>query len=209
LGGDGLLRNYAKGFEEDDLLVDLSADTPPAFLLHDYLEDLYKALVLGVRDYFKKQGFTKACLGLSGGIDSALVACIAVEALGKEQILAVLLPSRYSSEGSITDAVKLADKLGIARETISIEGPFQSYLDLLAPAFGNRPADTAEENIQARIRGMILMALSNKLGYIVLSTGNKSDGLFNTLWGPMRRAGSDQRRHQGADLCVGPLDQQQ
>lgn len=187
IGGDGILRKRAKGFVEDNLLIDISEKYSPISCNHNYLEDLYQALVLGVRDYFQKQGFTKACLGLSGGIDSALVAVIATEALGSENVLGVAMPSRYSSEGSISDAIQLSKALEISYRKISIEGPFQSYLDLLTPEFGNLPSDTTEENIQARIRGMILMALSNKLGYIVLSTGNKSELAmgYSTLYGDL------------------------
>lgn len=183
----GALRELGKGFEEDFFTVDLEAPVcslPPHY---DVQSDLYRALVLGVKDYFAKQGFSKACLGLSGGIDSALVACIAVEALGAENILGVALPSRYSSAGSLRDAQTLADNLGISFKVISIEEPFSAYLSLLTPHFDGKQVDATEENLQARIRGMILMALSNKHGYIVLSTGNKSEmGLgYCTLYGDM------------------------
>lgn len=177
----------AKGFQEDFLLVDLSSKPQPKTIIVNSIEDLYHALVLGLRDYFQKSKFTKACLGLSGGIDSALAACIAVEALGKDNILGVLMPSRFSSPSSTVDALQLASTLGIKTQTISIEPPFQSYLDLLEPLFEGRSYDVAEENIQARIRGTILMALSNKFGYIVLSTGNKSEMAmgYATLYGDM------------------------
>lgn len=187
VGADGLLRQHARGFGEELLLVDLSKDIQPQPMVHDYIEDLYHALVLGVRDYFHKQGFKKACLGLSGGIDSALVACIAAEALGAENVLGVLMPSRYSSPESITDAIALAQNLGMPYKEISIEDPFNSYLNLLTPEFDGKAPDATEENIQARIRGMILMALSNKHGYIVLSTGNKSELAmgYSTLYGDL------------------------
>jgi NAD+ synthase (glutamine-hydrolysing) len=183
----GDLLAHAKGFKEDYLIIDLDKKTTPCFLEPDPLEDLYSALVMGVRDYFHKSGFSKACLGLSGGIDSALVACIAAEALGAHNVLGVGMPSRFSSEGSILDAKKLAANLNIAYTEISIEAPFQNYLDLLSPQFENKPLDTTEENLQARIRGMILMAISNKLGHIVLSTGNKSEMAlgYSTLYGDM------------------------
>lgn len=185
--GQGQLARYAKGFEEDFLLVDLSVPLQPCALINSTVEDLYKALVLGLRDYFHKSGFSKAILGLSGGIDSALVACIAAKALGAENVLAVGMPSRYSSKGSITDAIQLAQGLGIAFKEIPIEQPFEAYLNLLNPHFEGKPQDATEENIQARIRGMILMALSNKLGYVVLSTGNKSELAmgYATLYGDM------------------------
>lgn len=182
----GNLIDSAPGFEESLTLFDLSNNTPKSFAI-DPLEDLYKALVLGLHDYFHKSDFKKACVGLSGGIDSALVACLASEALGPENVLGVAMPSRYSSPDSLADALKLAQNLGIQYREISIEEPFQTYLDLLTPEFENKAPDTTEENLQARIRGMILMALSNKLGYIVLSTGNKSELAmgYSTLYGDM------------------------
>lgn len=183
----GSLQQLAKGFEEDLLIVDLETTLPSFTFQYDETKDLYSALVLGLRDYFTKQGFKKACLGLSGGIDSALVACIAAEALGSENVLGVSMPSRYSSEEGIKDAEELSQRLGIQLQKISIEGPFISYLELLNPYFAGKAEDATEENLQARIRGMILMALSNKLQYTVLSTGNKSElGLgYCTLYGDM------------------------
>lgn len=187
----GDLIAYAKGFEEDYLLIDLSQKKKPISEPCDDSGELYQALCLGVKDYFYKQGFKKACLGLSGGIDSAVVACIAADALGKENILAVMMPSRYSSKGSIEDSVLLAKNLGIKTEKFSIESPFKSYLELLGSYFQKLEKkgspDATEENMQARIRGMILMAISNKLGYIVLSTGNKSELAmgYSTLYGDM------------------------
>lgn len=183
----GDLISLAEGFQVDDLLVDTEQKQQPLKASFDPMENLYKALVLGLRDYFHKSGFKKACLGLSGGIDSALVACLAVEALGFENVLAVMMPSRYSSESSHEDAIQLINALKIQSKEISIEGPHQEFLDLLAPEFAGLKPDTTEENIQARIRGMILMALSNKFGYIVLSTGNKSELAlgYSTLYGDM------------------------
>jgi NAD+ synthase (glutamine-hydrolysing) len=186
LTAEGKLSHIAQGFAEDFLIIDSDIHplaTPP----QAPLEDLYKALVLGIRDYFNKLGFQKACIGLSGGIDSALVACLAQEALGSENILGVAMPSRYSSESSLIDAKALAKNLNIPLKIIPIEKPFQSYLELLTPEFNGKAADTTEENLQARIRGMILMALSNKLGHIVLSTGNKSELAlgYATLYGDL------------------------
>lgn len=183
----GQLAQLAKGFEEDEVLIDLEAPSTSCPLIYDPVQDLYSALVLGVRDYFHKCGFKRGCLGLSGGIDSALVACITVDALGKENVLGIALPSRFSSKSSVTDAKALAATLGIGYEEISIEKPFQSFLDLLTPYFQGMATDVTEENIQARIRGMILMAFSNKFGYIVLSTGNKSEMAmgYSTLYGDM------------------------
>jgi len=184
---EGNLSQLGQGFKEDEMIVDLEHGPVSCPLSYDPLADLYSALVLGVRDYFYKSGFTKGCLGLSGGIDSALVACIAVDALGKENVLGIAMPSRYSSESSLTDARSLAKNLGISYDEVSIEKPFQAFLDLLQPHFLGKEPDITEENEQARIRGTILMAFSNKLGYVVLSTGNKSEMAMGycTLYGDM------------------------
>lgn len=182
----GLLQ-CAKGFEEDALLIDLEVQKKPMAIKRDEVEDLYRALVLGVRDYFRKSGFTKACLGLSGGIDSAVVACIAAEALGNQNLMAIGMPSRYTSAESTRDAAFLAERLGIEYRELSIENPFESYLELFSSHFEGRPHDMTEENLQARIRGMILMAFSNKFGSLVLNTGNKSELAlgYSTLYGDM------------------------
>ena len=183
-------------FVEDLLVVDVEVSTgsvvqvspdlavPPDPADAD-LARVYGALVLGTRDYVKKNGFSDVVIGLSGGIDSALVAAIAVDALGSEHVHGVSMPSRYSSEGSKTDAARLADNLGIDMQTIAIEPAFAAYLDMLAPAFLGKPADLTEENLQSRVRGAVVMALSNKHGWMVLTTGNKSEiavGYF-TLYG--------------------------
>lgn len=183
---EGLLQ-YAKGFEEDEMVIDLASSKKPIKMERNIIQDLYRALTLGVHDYFKKSGFQKACLGLSGGIDSAVVACIAAEALGPQNVLAISMPSRYSSPESSRDAALLAQRLGIEYREISIEAPFESYLQILAPSFEGRLADITEENLQARIRGMLLMAFSNKFSYLVLSTGNKSELAlgYSTLYGDM------------------------
>lgn len=147
--------------------------------------DLYDALVLGTRDYVRKNGFTDVVIGLSGGIDSTIVACVAVDALGAEHVHGVSMPSRYSSEGSRSDAEDLAAQLGIDIRTVAIEPAFAAYLEMLAPSFEGRAADLTEENLQSRIRGTTLMALSNKFGWMVLTTGNKSEmavGYF-TIYG--------------------------
>lgn len=185
--GKGNVVTCAKGFEEDLAVFDTAEKAGDWTFQYDAADELHRALVLGVRDYFSKQGFHKAALGLSGGIDSAVVACLAVEALGPGNVLGVAMPSRYTSPESARDSVSLAKNLGIALTTISIEKPLQSYLDLLQPEWQGKGPDSTEENIQARIRGMILMALSNKLGYIVLSTGNKSEMAmgYATLYGDM------------------------
>ncbi|HQE92976.1 MAG TPA: NAD+ synthase [Anaerolineae bacterium] len=151
------------------------------------LAEIYQALVLGTRDYVRKNGFAKVVIGLSGGIDSSLVACIAVEALGPENVVGVAMPSRYTSAMSNTDAAQLADNLGIELMTIPIEHVFQAYLDVLAKPFTGTAPGVAEENVQARIRGHYLMALSNKFGWLVLTTGNKSEMStgYATLYGDM------------------------
>ena len=151
------------------------------------LGEVYDALVLGTGDYVRKNGFDRVLIGLSGGIDSSLVAAIAVDALGSPKVVGVAMPSRYSSAGSVSDAELLARNLGIELVTVPIEKAFRAYLDMLAEPFGRGEPDVAEENIQARIRGNILMALSNKFGWLVLATGNKSEMAtgYATLYGDM------------------------
>src|SRR5690606_10882872 len=151
----------------------------------DTHRELYDALVLGTRDYCRKNGFTDVVIGLSGGIDSTLVACVAVDALGADHVHGVSMPSRYSSEHSKSDAAKLAANLGIDFRTISIEPAFSAYLDMLAPSFAGREPGLTYENLQSRCRGQILMALSNEMGWMVLTTGNKGElavGYF-TIYG--------------------------
>lgn len=150
-------------------------------------EEVYQALVLGTRDYLGKTGFEKVLIALSGGIDSSLVATIAVDALGAENVVCVAMPSRYSSEGSLTDASLLSENLGIDLWNLPIEAPFTAYLDTLAPMFKGTEWGVAEENIQSRIRGNLIMALSNKFGWLVLTTGNKSEMAtgYATIYGDM------------------------
>lgn len=150
-------------------------------------EELYRALELGLADYVRKNGFSDVVVGLSGGIDSALVATLATDALGPERVHGVLMPGPYSSQGSIDDAAALAANLGIDALTLPIGGPFETFLAALEPAFGDLPQDITEENLQARTRGILLMALSNKLGWLVLATGNKSEVSvgYSTLYGDM------------------------
>lgn len=150
-------------------------------------EEIYNALVLGLKDYVKKNGFSKVVLGLSGGIDSALTAAIAADALGKENVLGIAMPSMYSSEGSLTDARAVAENLGIEYKVIPIKELYDVYLKVLEPAFSGKKEDVTEENIQARIRGNILMAVSNKFNSLVLATGNKSEISvgYCTLYGDM------------------------
>ncbi len=149
--------------------------------------DLFDALVLGTRDYLRKCGFKSAVLGLSGGIDSAITAVIGAEALGPENVVGVTMPTRYSSEGSVGDSVQLAEALGIKCLTIPIEKPFTVFREMMAPHFEGRAEDVTEENMQPRLRGMTLMALSNKFGHILLTTGNKSELAvgYCTLYGDM------------------------
>ena len=171
-------------FVEELLVVDLDGDGPVAEPL-DGDAELYGALVLGTRDYCRKNGFTDVVIGLSGGIDSTLVACIAVDALGAEHVHGVAMPSRYSSQHSLDDAHALAANLGIDIRTISIEPAFSAYLDMLAPSFEGRTPGLTYENVQSRCRGQTLMALSNEFGWMVLTTGNKSEmavGYF-TIYG--------------------------
>jgi len=187
-GKDGKIIKEAKAFEEDLLVFDLGeAKTPEKLKTISGNEEIYSALVLGLRDYARKNNFTKVTLGLSGGIDSALVACIAADAIGKENVLCLIMPSRYSSQGTQEDAEKIAGNLGVKFHKISVDGIFSSYLDTLSPYFKDIAPDIAQENIQARIRGNILMAFSNKFGYLVLNTGNKSETSagYCTLYGDM------------------------
>jgi NAD+ synthase (glutamine-hydrolysing) len=150
-------------------------------------EIIYRALVMAVGDYVRKNRFTGVVIGLSGGIDSALVTCLAVDALGKENVEVLLMPSRYTAAMSVNDSVKLADNLGIPHHIISIEQAFTAFVDVLEPLFRQLPADTTEENIQARCRGILLMAVSNKSRKLVLTTGNKSEMSvgYATLYGDM------------------------
>ena len=157
-------------------------------LITDELEpeaELWEALVLGTRDYVHKNGFTDVCVGLSGGIDSSIVAALATDALGPENVHGVLMPSRFSSDHSITDAERLCSNLGIEARTVPIEAAHAAFLEMLAPSFGDRPPDVTEENLQSRIRGVVLMALANKFGWLVLTTGNKSELAvgYSTLYG--------------------------
>ena len=186
----GELIAQAASFEEDllvlDLNVEFNAPVKPA-PDDDDTAAAYRALVLGTRDYVRKCGFRKAIVGLSGGIDSALVAAIAKDALGAENVLGVGMPSPYSSAGSIEDSRRLAANLGIKYEVIGISGLFEEYTRALAPQFAGMKMDTTEENIQSRIRGALLMALSNKFSSLVLTTGNKSEMAvgYCTLYGDM------------------------
>ncbi|MFP4511346.1 MAG: NAD+ synthase [Acidimicrobiales bacterium] len=158
---------------------------PPLAPLLDPVDETYEAIVVGTRDYVRKNGFTDVVVGLSGGIDSALVATIAADALGPEHVHGLLMPSRYSSDHSLIDAKALSENLGIEHRTISIEPAHDAFLDMLAPSFAGLAPDVTEENVQSRIRGVTLMALSNKFGWMVLTTGNKTESAvgYTTLYG--------------------------
>ena len=185
----------AKEFEEDLLVVDLGstgyqpvpATSGLVASVTTGVESIYHALRLGLRDYMRKCGFRSVVLGLSGGIDSALTAALAVDAIGKDRVVGVALPSRFSSGHSVDDARQLADNLGITFHVIPIGAMHDAFEATLAPSFAGRPADVTEENLQARIRGATLMAFSNKFDHLLLTTGNKSEMAvgYSTLYGDM------------------------
>jgi NAD+ synthase (glutamine-hydrolysing) len=185
---DGEVVKRAASFAEDLVLFDTKEENAAvAEAATDEVAAMWQALVLGTRDYVRKCGFSKALVGLSGGIDSALVATIAVEALGAENVLGVGMPSEYSSLGSIEDARQLAKNLGVRFELLPVHDVFAQYREVLKPLFEGTPFGLAEENLQSRIRGTLLMALSNKFGALVLTTGNKSEMStgYCTLYGDM------------------------
>ncbi len=188
VNGRGEVVARAKSFAPD--LIFFDTENPGSDLgprEEDEVDALYDALVLGVRDYIGKCGFSQAVIGLSGGIDSAITAAIAVEALGAQNVMAAAMPGPYSSDHSLSDAREVASRLGIRLETISIVDSYETTVRALAPIFAGLPLDTTEENIQARLRGLTLMAISNKLGAMVLTTGNKSELAvgYCTLYGDM------------------------
>jgi len=183
----GEIQEELNYFEEDFRIIDTEVSTQNLQPKTEYIEKIYHALVLGIRDYFTKMGFKKATLGLSGGIDSALVSVLAVQALGKENVRVLLMPSRYSSDHSIDDALQLAKNLGIEYQIIPIQTMVDSFEQSLLDVFANLKSDITEENIQARTRGILLMAISNKFGNILLNTTNKSESAvgYGTLYGDM------------------------
>jgi len=175
-------------FKEHVQTIDSNlSGTPGLYVPQDKIESVYEALILGIRDYMRKCGFAKAVIGLSGGIDSAMVCCLVQEAIGGNNVLGISMPSPYSSKGSIEDSRRLAEKIGIQFKVIPISEIYDSYLETLKEHFQGKEFDITEENVQARIRGNILMAFSNKFGYLVLSTGNKSELAvgYCTLYGDM------------------------
>jgi len=189
IDSSGACRAQLPGFAEDLAVIDFHTPAPspadPVFQSDE--TDLFSALVLGTRDYLQKCGFKSVVLGLSGGIDSAVTAAIAAAALGPENVLGVTMPTRYSSDGSVKDSLQLAEALGVRCLTIPIEKPFTVFKELMTPFFDGRPEDVTEENMQPRLRGMTLMALSNKFGHLLLTTGNKSELAvgYCTLYGDM------------------------
>lgn len=188
---NGDLVKIGKYFEEDLILFDTEENYEEiASVERSFEAELLDSLILGIKDYASKTGFTKALVGLSGGIDSAIVTYLAVKAFGKENVFVVMMPSKYSSEGSIKDSEKLISNLGISSEMISIQPVFDEVLKMLNPVFEGTKENIAEENIQSRIRGLYLMAISNKFNYMLLTTGNKSEMAvgYATLYGDMSGA---------------------
>ncbi len=189
LNANGEIVSELNYFEEDFRIVDTNnlLVSKTEAIISSRTERIHDALVLGIKDYFSKLGFTKAILGLSGGIDSAVVLVIAARALGCENVKALLLPSEFSSQHSIDDAVKLAENLGVSYEIIKIENVFAGFGETLSPFFKDMPFDVTEENLQARIRAVLLMAFSNKFGNVLLNTSNKSEVAvgYGTLYGDM------------------------
>lgn len=190
IGGDGALVARLPQFRTHLEFVDIELDgaSAPGDLVVPRLEsaeEVWSALVLGTRDYTTKNGFTDVVIGLSGGIDSSIVAAIAVDALGADRVHGVMMPSRYSSDGSITDAERLCNTLSIESRVIPIEAGHRAFEEMLAPSFEGIAPDLTEENLQSRLRGVTLMALSNKFGWLVLTTGNKSESAvgYSTLYG--------------------------
>ncbi len=187
IDGSGRLIGTGCAFQDDFFITDLDQPSPVAIRSVSQEESLYEGLVVGLRDYLVKCGFESAVVGLSGGIDSSVTAVLAVRALGANNVRGVALPSQYSSEGSLKDAERLASNLGIRYDVVSIASPFDSVLKELEPLFRGYPVDATEENIQARLRGVILMACSNKFRSLLLTTGNKSELAvgYCTLYGDM------------------------
>ncbi len=187
---DGKLALLLSSFEEDFGIYDTAnppqgMDNPPFVSYNHRNMMLYKAACLGLKDYFAKNGYKKACVGLSGGIDSAVVATLAVAVLGKENVMALMMPSKFSSDNSVEDAVELANRLGIEYSVIPITTAYDTILDVMKPAIGGTSFDVTEENMQSRIRTMMLMALQNKRGFILLNSSNKSENALgmSTLYG--------------------------
>jgi NAD+ synthetase len=184
---DGSIAAQLPGFREDIALVAIPADVPPDLAPDDDVRDVHEALMLGLRDYLAKCGFKQVVIGLSGGIDSAVTAALAVAALGKENVLGVTMPGPYSSPGSVDDSLALARHLGIECLTVPIGGGYEAMEKQMAAVFAGKSSDITEENLQARLRGLTLMAISNKFNRMVISTGNKSEMAvgYCTIYGDM------------------------
>ncbi|MBR5281953.1 MAG: NAD(+) synthase, partial [Alistipes sp.] len=180
-----LMKSFEEDFQIYDTLADNESFTLPYTSYNDRTRMVYKAACLGVKDYFHKNGYTKACVGLSGGIDSSVVACLAVGALGKENVKGLMMPSQFSSDESVEDAKRLAENLGIEYSVLPITEAYKSIVDTLKPVVGGTEFDSTEENIQSRIRTVLLMALQNKEGYVLLNSSNKSENAIGwcTLYG--------------------------
>lgn len=188
LDADGNIIAQLPFFKEEIRVVDFAAEPQPLEVkFPPKVSRVHDALVLGIRDYFAKMGFSKAILGLSGGVDSALVLALAVEALGKDNVLSVLMPSEFSSTHSVDDSVQMCKNIGSRYEIIPIKKGFEAALEMLKPVFGDAPFSVAEENIQARMRAILLMGIANKQNYILLNTTNKSEAAvgYGTLYGDM------------------------
>jgi len=190
LNRKGQILHSLKAFSEDFTVFDfgrIEDEQPIQLSVKHKIEKVHEALILGLRDFFEKNGFKTATLGLSGGIDSAVVLALAAEAIGSQNIRVLLLPSEFSSEHSITDAVALAETLGVKYDIVKIQESFEAFKNVLSPLFVGLPFGLAEENLQARIRGSLLMAVSNKFGNILLNTSNKSEAAvgYGTLYGDM------------------------
>jgi NAD+ synthase (glutamine-hydrolysing) len=190
----GELAHHATTFEEDLLVVEVDLEAGTTGILTEPrppwpgpAEEVYRALELGLGDYARKNRFGEVVLGLSGGIDSAITAVLAADALGSDAVRALAMPSPYSSKGSVEDAVEIAGRLGVRLELVAIDEPLSAYIETLSPLFEGTTPGVAEENLQARIRGTLLMAVSNKFGGLVLATGNKSEYAvgYSTLYGDM------------------------
>lgn len=189
INSEGKLELLLNSFEEDFRIFDTDADNKPFDVpfttYNDRTRMIYKAACLGLRDYFLKNGYTKACVGLSGGIDSAVVACLAVGALGKDNVRVLLMPSPFSPDQSVEDAKRLAENLGVEYSVLPIDAAYEAMVETLKPVIGGTEFDATEENIQSRIRTTMLMALQNKTGYMLLNSSNKSENALGwcTLYG--------------------------
>jgi len=184
---DGSIPVEMAYFEEDFRVVDIDSPTELKQPKHDYIGKIHQALILGIRDYFRKMNFRNVVLGLSGGIDSAVVCALAAEALGGKNVHGILMPSRYSSDHSVADAIQLAENLGVRYDIVGIQNMVDEFEKELSPIFENLPPGVAEENVQARTRGILVMAVSNKFGNILMNTTNKSECAvgYGTLYGDM------------------------